>query len=284
MAVKSEVKTSADKSAKPETVAAVSTDAAKRPDAVEAEAPAKTSVPASPKATEPARPVATPPLSGKTAGKTAKPVGAPVPAKRGRKRAIPRATPKPITAPKPQVLKAAPLPVKVAGRPAPLIQKGKTSMTDTITKVQETARKFAADVEERTSAALGDVTARARTAFEKGSKSLEGVVEFQKGNLEALVASGRVAAKGVEEIAKYSAEYGRTSIEKANANAKKLAAVKSPTELFQLQGEIARTALDEVVAEGSKFSENYLKLLGDIFQPLSNRYAVAAEQVKKFAA
>jgi hypothetical protein len=30
----------------------------------------------------------------------------------------------------------------------------------------------------------------------------------------------------------------------------------------------------------SKFSENYLKLLGEIAQPLSNRYAVAAEKVK----
>ena len=62
--------------------------------------------------------------------------------------------------------------------------------------------------------------------------------------------------------------------------AKQFAAVKSPTEFFQLQGEVAKQTLDALVAEGSKFAENYLKLMGEISQPISNRVAVAAEQVK----
>ncbi|UVO55266.1 phasin family protein [Sphingomonas sp. SUN039] len=150
--------------------------------------------------------------------------------------------------------------------------KGPT-MTDTVKSVAE-------DMQNRATAMFGDVNARAKDAMSKGTKAIEELVEFSKGNVEALVASGRVAAKGAEDIAKYSAEYGRTSVEKANATAKQFAAVKSPTEFFQLQGDVAKQTLDALVAEGSKFTENYLKLLGEIAQPISNRVAVAAEKVK----
>ena len=142
----------------------------------------------------------------------------------------------------------------------------------------------AEDMQTRATAAFGDMNVRAKDAMAKGSKAIEELVEFSKGNVEALVASGRVAAKGAEEIAKYSAEYGRTSVEKANATAKQFAAVKSPTEFFQLQGDVAKQTLDALVAEGSKFTENYLKLLGEIAQPISNRVAVAAEKVKSTVA
>jgi phasin family protein len=178
-----------------------------------------------------------------------------------------------IEAPKPEVTKTEPAapPVAVA---APV--KGPT-MNDTVKNVAE-------DFQTRATAAFGDMNTRAKDAMSKGTKAIEELVEFSKGNVEALVASGRVAAKGAEDIAKYSAEYGRTSVEKANATAKQFAAVKSPTEFFQLQGDVAKQTLDALVAEGSKFTESYLKLLGEIAQPISNRVAVAAEKVKSTVA
>ena len=153
-------------------------------------------------------------------------------------------------------------------------------MNDTITNAQATIKNAAEDMQTRATAAFGDMNTRAKDAMSKGTKAIEELVEFSKGNVEAIVASGRVAAKGAEEIAKYSAEDGRTSVEKANATAKQFAAVKSPTEFFQLQGEVAKQTLDALVAEGSKFTESYLKLIGEIAQPISNRVAVAAEKVK----
>ena len=155
-----------------------------------------------------------------------------------------------------------------------------TTMNETINNAQATIKTAAEDMQTRATAAFGDMNTRAKDAMSKGTKAIEEFVEFSKGNVEAMVASGRVAAKGAEEIAKYSAGYGRSSVEKANATAKQFAAVKSPTEFFQLQGEVAKQTLDALVAEGSKFTESYLKLLGEIAQPISNRVAVAAEKVK----
>jgi phasin family protein len=200
--------------------------------------------------------------------------------------------PKPVvvSAPKPVITTPASVAAAVATVPTPIktpepvaariVEEGKTLMNDTVTKVQETAQKFTADATARATEMFGDVSARAKTAMEKGSKGLEEMVEFSKGNLEAVVASGRVAAKGAQDIAKYSAEYGRKSIEEANATAKKFAAVKSPTEFFALQSEVAKTQLDALVGEASKFTEGYMKLVGEIMQPMQNRYAVAVEKVK----
>jgi len=217
------------------------------------------------------------------------------------------AKPAPVAAPKPAVATAAPaatveLPkadaaTVAAARPetkietpaaatpvaAPAPVKGNT-MNETITNAQATIKTAAEDMQHRATEMFGDMNTRAKDAMSKGTKAIEELVEFSKGNVEAIVASGRVAAKGAEEIAKYSTEYGRTAVEKANATAKQFAAVKSPTEFFQLQGEVAKQTLDALVAEGSKFTENYLKLVGEIAQPISNRVAVAAEKVKSTVA
>ncbi len=146
--------------------------------------------------------------------------------------------------------------------------------------MNDTIKTATEDMQNRATAMFGDMNTRAKDAMAKGTKAIEELVEFSKGNVEAMVASGRVAAKGAEEIAKYSADYGRGAVEKANATAKQFAAVKSPTEFFQLQGEVAKQTMDALVAEGAKFTEHYLKLIGEISQPISNRVAVAAEKVK----
>ena len=131
---------------------------------------------------------------------------------------------------------------------------------------------------------FGDVNERAKTAVEKGSKIAEDLTELTKGNVEAFVASSRVATKGAESMSQEAAEYGKKSFESATGAFKSFAAVKSPTELSQLQSEYAKTSFDSLVAEASKVSESMLKLLGEIAQPLSSRYAVAAEKIKSATA
>ncbi|RYE57725.1 MAG: phasin family protein, partial [Rhizobiaceae bacterium] len=79
------------------------------------------------------------------------------------------------------------------------------------------------------------------------------------------------------------ADYGKKSFETASATMKSLAAVKTPTEMFQIQSDYAKSSFDSAVAEASKFSEAWLKLAGEVFQPISSRYALAAEKIKTAA-
>ena len=55
-------------------------------------------------------------------------------------------------------------------------------------------------VADRVQEMFGDVNERARTQIERNTRVAEEVTELTKGNVEALVASTKVAAKGIETI------------------------------------------------------------------------------------
>lgn len=136
---------------------------------------------------------------------------------------------------------------------------------------------------DKAQALFGEFSNRFKTAFEKSTKLNEELVDFAKGNVEAVIASARLAAKAGEALGQEAAEYGKKNLETATAAFKSFATVKSPTELFQLQSEFAKASFDSAVAEASRVSETIMKVAGDIAQPLSNRYALAAEKIKSAA-
>jgi phasin family protein len=150
----------------------------------------------------------------------------------------------------------------------------------TMTKTIDTGL-FAADQFKNV---FGDVNERAKAAAERSAKIVEEIADLTRGNVEAFVASSKVAAKGVERLSQEAAEYSRKSFEEASAALKNAAEIKSATELFRLQGDFARAAFDNVVAESARFSETVLKLAGDVAEPITNRYTVAAERAKTLAA
>jgi phasin family protein len=161
------------------------------------------------------------------------------------------------------------------------ISEGNRTMTkDTINTIQ--ANQAAAT--ERLQAVFGDVNERAKTAMEKSTRMLEEMTELSKGNIEALVASSKAAARGVETIGQEAADYSRRSFEEASAALKSFAEVKSATDFFKLQSDYARSAFDSLVAETSKVSEQVIKLAGEVAEPITSRYSVAADRVKNIAA
>ena len=171
---------------------------------------------------------------------------------------------------------------KPVATPAQPTTKGPT-MTDTVNNTAETAKTFVQDAQARATLFFGDVNARTKAAVERSTKLVEELNEFNKGNIEAFVESGRVAAKAAETLGQQAAETARKNFEQTTAALKSFASAKTPTEFFQLQSEFARTAFDQLIAETSKNSETLLKVAGDVFQPISNRFAVAAEKFKAAA-
>jgi len=163
---------------------------------------------------------------------------------------------------------------------AAAITEGSRIMNETMTKAQETAKKFTADAGERVQALFGEVSERAKGAYEKSVKLTEELTEFQKGNVEAFVESSKLAAKAAESLGQEAADYARKSFENSTAAMKTFASAKSPSELFKLQSDYMKSSFDAAVAESSKVTEAWLKLAGDVAQPLSNRLAVAVEKVK----
>jgi phasin family protein len=128
--------------------------------------------------------------------------------------------------------------------------------------------------------AITEAQAKAKAAFEKSSTVFGEVSEFTKGNVEAVVASGKILAEGVQGIGSELVAESRASFETLTGDIKELAAAKSPTDFFKLQGDIVRKNFDSAVAYSSKNSETFLKLFSDSFAPISGRVSLAVEKAR----
>ncbi|MGE5952145.1 MAG: phasin family protein, partial [Qipengyuania vulgaris] len=188
---------------------------------------------------------------------------------------------------KPVAKKAAPK--KVATKKAAPAKKPTTSTSNTpITKLKETIMATAknaktTDYTAKAKEMAADVQTRAKAAYDKGTELTKDAVEFQKGNFEALVESGKILASGMQDMGRTYVEEAKSAADTVQGDVKKMAAIKSPTELFQLQGEIARRNFDAMVSTTSKNTEAMLKLANEAFAPLSSRMSLAAEKVRKAA-
>ncbi len=217
-------------------------------------------VPAPVQAAKPAPVKIAQPAVAKTAAKVAK--SAPV-------KAVKRAS---VKAAKP----APALVTKIVSvKPTPIAQ-GVTKMTDTVKatteKMTEKAGEYFADIREK-----------ATEAAEKGKKYAADAVEFNKANVEAMIEAAKIAAKGAQDMGKTNVEYAKKNFEEMQAAVKEITAVKSPTDFVKLQGEMARKGFDTAVAQASKNTEAMVKLVSDMFQPISNRIAVTTDLFKKAA-
>lgn len=191
------------------------------------------------------------------------------------------AAPEVVAAPavaKPKVVKAAKAPVaRPAQSSAPKlvpVTKEAPMTTETLTKPFEA---IAPAVEKATA----EMTAKVKDLMEKNMKSMTEMTEFAKGNVEAMVESAKAAAAGAETLTAHFVETSKKTVEEAQAAFKTMTAAKTPNELMAAQNEFAKAQFDKAVANMSHFSETWMKLAGDVVQPISSRMAVAAETVKK---
>src|SRR3546814_19815957 len=116
-----------------------------------------------------------------------------------------------------------------------------------------------------------DVSEKAKSALEKGTKMIEEFNDFAKGNVEAVVAAGRAAAKGAETLGQNAAEYSRKRFEEANKAMKTLSGAKQPTDFFKLQNDFAKTKFDSSIADASKIGETRDEIFSHIETPIQSR-------------
>lgn len=195
----------------------------------------------------------------------------------------------------PQVEAAPPKTVKVAkparkpATPKPAMPKpvrkpvasNKSSISQLKDKIMATSKN--ADFAKGLQDAIADVQGKAKVAFEKGTASLGEVSEFTKGNVEALVESGKIFAAGAQNLGSTYVADSRSAFETLTADVKELASAKNPTDFFKLQGDLARRNFDTAIAATSKNSEAMLKLITEAFAPISGRVSLAVDTIKKAA-
>jgi phasin family protein len=131
---------------------------------------------------------------------------------------------------------------------------------------------------------FSDATQRSEEAVKRSRKAAEELADLYRGNLEAFVEAGKIAATGAQSIGQQLVAKSRDGLEQSANTVRSFAEAKTPTELLQLQSEFARSAFDRFVEESSALTESVVKLAGEAFQPLSNRASANVEKLNKIAA
>jgi phasin family protein len=242
--------------------------------------PVETIVPKAVPAEKPA--VAPAPVAAKPAiaTKTAVPKKPVVASMKTEKPAAPKPAAKKIAIAK--AAKRAARVARAAAAPAPVKTiEPKLTVSELKEKIMATAKTT--DFTKPMADALGEIQNSAKAAYDKSAEAVTEMTEFTKGNVEAIVESSKILAAGAQSLGKTYVEEAKSAYETLTADVKELTAVKSPTELFQLQGKILRRNFDALVATSSKNTEAVMKLANDTFAPLTGRVELATEKLAKVA-
>lgn len=130
---------------------------------------------------------------------------------------------------------------------------------------------------------LGGVQSQAKAAYAKGTAALDEIKSFTKGNVDAVVASGKILGAGLKVLGEGYVAEGRNAVSTFNADMKELTAVKSPLDFFKLQSKILGRNVGTVVDFQTRNAEAVMKLAKDSVAPISQRVEVAIEAVRKAA-
>jgi phasin family protein len=164
-------------------------------------------------------------------------------------------------------------------------------MTETTTKTMKSAPADGAK-------AASDAFAKGQETFEtvmrNGSEALSGSYEKwfrgwdalaeSKANFEATLESGRITARGFEEIAGKVAAYVAASMADGVAASKAVLECKDLRELTELQSKQFRRFLDGWLAEGRELSELTVNTATRAVEPIGARIDAAVDKVLKPAA
>ncbi len=119
-----------------------------------------------------------------------------------------------------------------------------------------------------------------KDTLEKSIAAMSELNAHSKKNLEAMVASATVAAKGAETVGARAMAFSKKSLEGQMAAAKALSSAKSIQEAVELQTGFAKAAFETMVAEVNEISEITSASVKEAMSPINERVTAFVERVQ----
>ncbi len=151
------------------------------------------------------------------------------------------------------------------------------------TKAANTAKKTADKMGSRFEKLTADAQARAKEAADRAVALSKNAVEFNRENIETLLESGKIAAKGAQEIGQTNVKYTRENFVEASRALQGLFSVATPKDMFAKQADYVRSGLDRVMDQTSNNADAVVKLAGKAYQPIADRVSEIRKELKKAA-
>ncbi|HLZ66618.1 MAG TPA: phasin family protein [Aliidongia sp.] len=115
-------------------------------------------------------------------------------------------------------------------------------------------------------------------------KGFDDLTTFGQANIDALVQTNAVFAKGVEEFSKEIASLARMSLETGAAAAKATFAAKTVKDVVAVQTDFTKASFEKLFANWARFGELSVKLATETASPLAARANAVAALVGQPAA
>lgn len=116
----------------------------------------------------------------------------------------------------------------------------------------------------------------------KGNKQFEKIAQDAaaagQDQVDALVKSSTILAKGVEDILKTCMEIAQETTEKNQSVAKTVMSCKTLNEFTDLQTRLAQASFDEFMTNATRISEKTVKLYTDAFEPINDQVGKAMKK------
>ena len=182
---------------------------------------------------------------------------------------------------------AKPTAKKAAAKPAaaPLIEETAPAPAATLVEpVEAMEEQFEETVKAGTEAAASNLEASmelTKKGVEDAVKGYDRFAEFNKDNMDAVVAAGNAVAKGAETLQDELMAYAKRNLEDSTAAFKALSGAKNAKEFFDIQTSLVKSHYDGLVGEISKMSELSLRISNEVMEPLNARMAVAMDKLSQ---
>ena len=122
-------------------------------------------------------------------------------------------------------------------------------------------------------------TGFAKKGVAEGAKLIEGVVSFNKSNLEAFTQATQVATKALQNLGETIVSVQKANMALMTDATKAMQDAKSVQDVVEIQNEKAKNNLNTFVEEQTKIAETMVKVGSDIVEPLSKRVSEVVEDI-----
>lgn len=123
-----------------------------------------------------------------------------------------------------------------------------------------------------------------KEGYEKFAKGFSAWADFQKGSVEAVMASAGVFAKGFEKAASTQTGFVKEQFEGGVATAKAAASSKSVQEALELHNEYVRSAFERQLGHATMLADHWTNVAKEATDPLTKRYGEFVELVQSYRA
>ncbi len=121
-----------------------------------------------------------------------------------------------------------------------------------------------------------------KEGYEKLAESVSSVAEFQKGSLEAVMASAGAFAKGFEKLANEQTAFLKAAYEDSVATAKAASASKSVQEAIEINSEFVRETMEKNLGQINKVADMWIETAKNSAEPLTERYSEMVGKIQAY--